>query len=298
MSEEKCMENALVEQVTVDLSWAGNRRWQPGHRVDNQGAAAVCGLWWVREGYVEVGYMGHNDGVRVGAGEAYLVPQGIGRAYIRSPKGAQWLSVGLTARLFGKDDLMPRLQPPLLWTPDEDEAGILTGLMTTAARYWNEDYRGAVPTIPRPARPDDPLSLFIALSAARALFGVCWERHRPSQAVAKEPVRDLPVWLGQTLQEMARDPSLHLPELIQKAGVSATHFRRIFHRWMQTTPQAYLSRLRIEAARRLLTQTHLPIADIAAEVGLESVPHFTRLFTEVVGLPPARYRRDTRRPRL
>ena len=56
------------------------------------------------------------------------------------------------------------------------------------------------------------------------------------------------------------------------------------------TPHVYLANLRIEKARRLLTETAHPIIEIAAMVGYQSQSHFTKIFKAITGLTPRAYR--------
>jgi AraC family transcriptional regulator len=59
---------------------------------------------------------------------------------------------------------------------------------------------------------------------------------------------------------------------------------------MSVTPHVYLANLRLERARKLLTNTSLPISEISASVGYQSQSHFTKIFKSVTGLPPRLYR--------
>lgn len=54
----------------------------------------------------------------------------------------------------------------------------------------------------------------------------------------------------------------------------------------------YLIYLRIEQAKVLLRQENIPVAELCKMVGYENVTYFTKLFKEVTGVPPARYRKN------
>lgn len=58
---------------------------------------------------------------------------------------------------------------------------------------------------------------------------------------------------------------------------------------------AYITRLRIDTAARLLQDTEAPVARIAGEVGYRSEYAFNRAFTRARGESPGRYRRAARR---
>jgi AraC family transcriptional regulator len=58
-------------------------------------------------------------------------------------------------------------------------------------------------------------------------------------------------------------------------------------------PRAFVEAQRVEKARRLLRQSALPLAQIAAEVGLGTQSRFTTTFRRATGFTPAAYRRGT-----
>jgi AraC-like DNA-binding protein len=47
---------------------------------------------------------------------------------------------------------------------------------------------------------------------------------------------------------------------------------------------------RIEAAKKLLTETEIPIAQIALEIGFQGQSRFTTLFRQLTGTTPRAYR--------
>ena len=83
---------------------------------------------------------------------------------------------------------------------------------------------------------------------------------------------------------------LALEEIAAAAYLSEFHFARLFKQITGATPHAYLANIRIEKARRLLSETGIPVVEIAAMVGYHSQSHFTKLFKSVTGLTPRAYR--------
>ena len=49
-------------------------------------------------------------------------------------------------------------------------------------------------------------------------------------------------------------------------------------------------KLRIRQATRLLQTSEMNISQVAFEVGVESLPYFTKIFTKEIGLSPSKYR--------
>ena len=66
--------------------------------------------------------------------------------------------------------------------------------------------------------------------------------------------------------------------------------RRVFGR----SPRQLVLTSRIDAARELLTETVMPLADIAGRCGYSDQAALNRSFTRLVGIPPGRYRRERR----
>ena len=60
------------------------------------------------------------------------------------------------------------------------------------------------------------------------------------------------------------------------------------------TPKAYMDRLRLREAKRLLATTDSKIIDIAASVGFGSLATFNRFFKEQTGGTPTKYRSEMR----
>ncbi|WP_426752469.1 helix-turn-helix domain-containing protein [Myxococcus sp. Y35] len=84
-------------------------------------------------------------------------------------------------------------------------------------------------------------------------------------------------------------------ELARRAGLSVFHFTRAFRQSTGMTPHAWVQQRRVERARGLLSQSSLPLGDIALAVGFSSQSHFTTVFRRITGLTPAVIRRDRRR---
>ena len=87
---------------------------------------------------------------------------------------------------------------------------------------------------------------------------------------------------------------LAVEEIASAAYMSEFHFARLFKHITGQTPHIYLANLRIERARRLLSDTRLAISEIAATVGYQSQSHFTKVFKSITGVTPRAYRESCR----
>lgn len=93
------------------------------------------------------------------------------------------------------------------------------------------------------------------------------------------------------------DRSIGLAELAGIVNVSRFHFIRLFKRSTGMTPIDFVEQCRIERARSLITDTKIPLAEIALMTGFADQSHFTRRFRDRVGCTPAAYSRDHGRRR-
>ena len=83
---------------------------------------------------------------------------------------------------------------------------------------------------------------------------------------------------------------LSLPALAQKAGMSERSFCRHYAEATGITPARAVERLRVEAARRLLCDTRLPVKRIAARCGFGSEETLRRSFMRLLAATPQNYR--------
>ncbi|MGF6651067.1 AraC-like DNA-binding protein [Paraburkholderia youngii] len=103
----------------------------------------------------------------------------------------------------------------------------------------------------------------------------------PAASPAIARVRDL------LHEQMDGNPGLD--ELAEVAGIDRFRLTRLFQRAFGTSPHAYLVRLRLRAARRLLAAGRTP-AQVAAEVGFADQSHLGRWFRRAYRMTPAAYR--------
>ena len=86
----------------------------------------------------------------------------------------------------------------------------------------------------------------------------------------------------------------YLPKSVQTAaeqlGISTRHLSRVFQQTLGVSPQSYLMTKRLLAAKQLLTDTQLPITEIALLVGFGSVSRFNAAFKKHYRLTPSSFR--------
>ncbi len=84
--------------------------------------------------------------------------------------------------------------------------------------------------------------------------------------------------------------NIDLDALCGRLGLSCEHFVRLFGQRMRMPPMRYYARLKIEAARAMLSSTNLSVGDISEKLGFASQFGFSRTFKSVAGLSPSDYR--------
>lgn len=72
-------------------------------------------------------------------------------------------------------------------------------------------------------------------------------------------------------------------------SLSESHLRALFEKWVGESPKQFHTRLRIDQARRLLSQQGLSVSEVAGQVGFDDIRHFSRVFKRRVGVSPSRY---------
>ncbi len=87
---------------------------------------------------------------------------------------------------------------------------------------------------------------------------------------------------------------LSAARLAKRAEVSVAHFSRIFRDATGVSPHQYVLAARLDLARKLLTQSNLPVSRIAEECGFSSQSHLTAAFRTAHSTTPAEYRAHVR----
>lgn len=85
---------------------------------------------------------------------------------------------------------------------------------------------------------------------------------------------------------------LSIRELSKIATMSSFHYVRSFRQIYNLSPHQYLTKQRLSKAKFLLRDTESTIGDICQQVGLVNSSSFTRLFKQLEGCTPHKYRLD------
>lgn len=88
------------------------------------------------------------------------------------------------------------------------------------------------------------------------------------------------------------DRRITLGEIAKRTGASERHFSKLFKEATGLTFVDYLTRERVERAKRALRETRNRVSEIAFASGFESIAQFNRSFKKVAGESPSSYRQQ------
>ena len=105
------------------------------------------------------------------------------------------------------------------------------------------------------------------------------------QVQAQDRLADVAALIANNLSE-----DLSLERLAECANVCPRHFTRLFRQSFGTSPAAFVEKLRLGEARRLLGERGSRVEHVASAVGFASTDAFRRAFERRLGLTPSQYR--------
>lgn len=86
------------------------------------------------------------------------------------------------------------------------------------------------------------------------------------------------------------EEEITLDEMARIARMSVCYFARMFKQAVGKSPYQFVLEQRVDYAKYLLTQTDLPLVEIALRCGCANQSHFTTVFKQNLGVTPKRYR--------
>lgn len=125
-------------------------------------------------------------------------------------------------------------------------------------------------------------------AARRANFRPC-KRCR-SDLLDYQPVKEIAKKAKQLIDELFQEKN-ELDEKLRDIGVTQHRMVEIFKEQYGVTLLEYVNRLRLQEAKRLLTETNDEIIDIAYSIGFGSLSSFYRFFKIGTGDSPSSYRK-------
>jgi AraC-like DNA-binding protein len=116
-------------------------------------------------------------------------------------------------------------------------------------------------------------------------------QHAESLAIIEEGSQPVAIAKARKYIHANLDQPLPLGAVARQAGLSESHFCRLFKEATGLTLTDYVNRCRIEWAKRELLRPEARVSEIAFLVGYQSLSQFNRSFARIVGQAPTVYRR-------
>lgn len=92
------------------------------------------------------------------------------------------------------------------------------------------------------------------------------------------------------------EETITLALVVEHVHMSRFYFCKLFKKVTGMTLTEYVSRVRVEKAKRLLTNPSLRVSEVVYASGFGSIPRFNSVFKRYVGMPPTEYRATLRSP--
>ena len=87
------------------------------------------------------------------------------------------------------------------------------------------------------------------------------------------------------------EKNLSVKDLADFCHLHPNYFIRAFKEKFGSTPAKYMKTFKLEAAKRLLEETELSVAEIMNRVGFDDASHFSKLFKSYFGTSPQNWRK-------
>jgi AraC family transcriptional regulator of adaptative response / DNA-3-methyladenine glycosylase II len=119
-------------------------------------------------------------------------------------------------------------------------------------------------------------------------------RCRPELAPGAAPVDDghrIAHLIAQRIEEGLIDNDANLEDIATQFELSSRQLRRIIQKELGVSPIELLQTRRLLLAKQLLTETRLPVTEIAFASGFSSLRRFNDAFNERYRMPPSRLRK-------
>ena len=113
-----------------------------------------------------------------------------------------------------------------------------------------------------------------------------WFSEVPNSSVSMypDPVRNAIIYIEENFTA-----PFDATKMAGAAGVSKSHLRALFEKWLGESPKQFHTRCRIREAKHLLREQQLTVYEAALRVGFTDRSHFSRVFKQFTGVSPHEY---------
>lgn len=107
-----------------------------------------------------------------------------------------------------------------------------------------------------------------------------------SAQILKAPIQKAFQYVNDHLRQQ-----ISLKDVANEIHLNPSYFSVLFKEQTRLTFSEYVTRKRIQIAKKLLLTTNLSIEEIAQEAGYQTTKYFIKLFKEYEGITPSKYRK-------
>lgn len=118
------------------------------------------------------------------------------------------------------------------------------------------------------------------------LIAESWDRGYYGVGV-RQRLAETKLWI----ERNAFDSELTVSGAAEHCMMSEAYFRRNFKSIYRITPTKFITSVRIEKAKKLLSYPFITLSECASQCGFSSVQYFVRVFKETTGITPSRFRK-------
>lgn len=117
-------------------------------------------------------------------------------------------------------------------------------------------------------------------------------RHAESLAIIEEGSEPAAIAKARKYIHSHLDEPLPLGTVAKEAGLSESHFCRLFKEATGLTLTDYINRSRVEWAKKELLNPSQRVSEIAFQIGYQSLSQFNRSFARITGVSPTQWRKE------
>lgn len=125
------------------------------------------------------------------------------------------------------------------------------------------------------------------------LLDILYRLHRICSRIPEQPLSRPASDMLQSAREYINEhftERCSLRDIADAVSVSPNYLHTVFHRTFGETPYGYVTKKRIDKAKKLIMAGHHSMIDIAIETGFCSQSHFNKIFKAQTGITPRQFR--------
>lgn len=168
----------------------------------------------------------------------------------------------------------------------------LSSLLLQPHIFWQKELLNSIEAVWHACREETPGYEFsVREQLSKAVYLLCSSRHTPSHAPSEKSLRD-----SSRMKQMLEcihsryGETLTLSQIAASASISESEALRCFHSTIHASPIQYVKQYRLECACRLLTSSNEKIILISQKCGFQDMSYFSKIFREMYGCTPSKYR--------